>query len=352
MALMAAGNPVGPQVASPCRGKTSRTHAERLQEILRTLHSTLRAMTVVQRERSFRQLFSQQQRLRLETYIVSTLNVSKEVETVSDCKQCSEMPKATPLKTPTIPTIPVPSTTGTEKRSKVPGLVVNPQCNGRYFRAQVAIGSLRLVSRSSRDLRSTLPFCQCLSLVKDRLEQVRTLPSKDFAENFVEVLHAGLQTHGISADHAGLRLYISFRPSCSRRRVSRHYLVADEAELRMGLEHWQQMQPGNQQWKQIFMEDCRGRPRQLKRARAILEESERRQDELVARRAHALQQRAEKERQKVLRQELVTSRKPRRQPELSRPERAVRRLLRRWTALESSLRRGANRSFRGAAALL
>ena len=22
----------------------------------------------------------------------------------------------------------------------------------------------------------------------------------------------------------------------------------------MGLEHWQQMQPGNQQWKQIFME--------------------------------------------------------------------------------------------------
>ena len=133
---------------------------------------------------------------------------------------------------------------------------------------------------SSRDLRSTLPFCQCLSLVKDRLEQavhcfigflspwdlhhfklhdsswlstkvretyqVRTLPSKDFAETFVEVgerrhwsispayhqhfaifhhyfitissayfmfqllfhltfqvLHAGLETHGISADHAG-----------------------------------------------------------------------------------------------------------------------------------------------------
>jgi hypothetical protein len=28
----------------------------------------------------------------------------------------------------------------------------------------------------------------------------------------------------------GLRLYISFRPSCSRRRVSRHYLVADEAQ--------------------------------------------------------------------------------------------------------------------------
>lgn len=350
MALMAAGNPVGPQVASPCRGKTSRTYAERMQEILRNLHSTLRAMTVVQRERSFRQLFSQQQRLRLEAYIVSTLNVSKEVAKVSDCKQCSEMPNATPLKT--IPTIPLPSTTGTEKRCKVPGLVVNPQCNGRYFRAQVAIGSLRLVSRSSRNLRSTLPFCQCLSLVKDRLEQVRTLPSKDFAETFVEVLHAGLETHGISADHAGLRLYISFRPSCSRRRVSRHYLVADEAELRMGLEHWQQMQPGNQQWKQIFMEDCRGRPRQLKRARAILEESERRQDELVARRAHALQQRAEKERQKVLRQELVKSRKPRRQPELSRPERAVRRLLRRWTVLESSLQRGANRSFRSAAALL
>lgn len=332
MALMAAGNPVGPQVASPCRGKTSRTYAERMQEILRNLHSTLRAMTVVQRERSFRQLFSQQQRLRLEAYIVSTLNVSKEVAKVSDCKQCSEMPNATPLKT--IPTIPLPSTTGTEKRCKV------------------AIGSLRLVSRSSRDLRSTLPFCQCLSLVKDRLEQVRTLPSKDFAETFLEVLHAGLETHGISADHAGLRLYISFRPSCSRRRVSRHYLVADEAELRMGLEHWQQMQPGNQQWKQIFMEDCRGRPRQLKRARAILEESERRQDELVARRAHALQQRAEKERQKVLRQELVKSRKPRRQPELSRPERAVRRLLRRWTVLESSLQRGANRSFRSAAALL
>lgn len=326
-----------------------------MQEILRNLHSTLRAMTVLQRERSFRHLFSQQQRLRLETYIVSTLNVSKEVETVSDCKQCSEMPKATPLKSvPTIPTMSCPSTKG-EKRCKVPGvpgLVVNAQCNGRYFRAQVAIGSLRLVSRSSRDLRSTLPFCQCLSLVKDRLEQVRTLPSKDFAETFVEVLHAGLETHGISADHAGLRLYISFRPSCSRRRVSRHYLVADEAELRMGLEHWQQMQPGNQQWKQIFMEDCRGRPRQLKRARAILEESERRQDELVARRAHALQQRAEKERQKVLRQELVKSRKLRRQPELSRPERAVRRLLRRWTALESSLRRGANRPFRSAAALL
>ena len=32
------------------------------EEILRNLHSTLRAMTVVQRERSFRQLFSQQQR--------------------------------------------------------------------------------------------------------------------------------------------------------------------------------------------------------------------------------------------------------------------------------------------------
>ena len=31
---------------------------------------------------------------------------------------------------------------GTEKRCKVPGLVVNPQCNGRYFRAQVAIGDL------------------------------------------------------------------------------------------------------------------------------------------------------------------------------------------------------------------
>jgi hypothetical protein len=79
---------------------------------------------------------------------------------------------------------------------------------------------------SSRDLRSTLPFCQCLSLVKDRLEQavhcfigflspwdlhhfklhdsswlstkvretyqVRTLPSKDFAETFVE---AGERRH-------------------------------------------------------------------------------------------------------------------------------------------------------------
>jgi hypothetical protein len=38
------------------------------EEILRNLHSTLRAMTVVQRERSFRQLFSQQQRLRLEPW--------------------------------------------------------------------------------------------------------------------------------------------------------------------------------------------------------------------------------------------------------------------------------------------
>lgn len=42
---------------------------QKLEEILRNLHSTLRAMTVVQRERSFRQLFSQQQRLRLEPWM-------------------------------------------------------------------------------------------------------------------------------------------------------------------------------------------------------------------------------------------------------------------------------------------
>lgn len=40
-----------------------------LQEILQSLHGLLRAMTVEQRERSFRQLFSQQQRLRLEALL-------------------------------------------------------------------------------------------------------------------------------------------------------------------------------------------------------------------------------------------------------------------------------------------
>ena len=39
------------------------------KEILQSLHGLLRAMTVEQRERSFRQLFSQQQRLRLEALL-------------------------------------------------------------------------------------------------------------------------------------------------------------------------------------------------------------------------------------------------------------------------------------------
>lgn len=39
------------------------------EEILQSLHGLLRAMTVEQRERSFRQLFSQQQRLRLEALL-------------------------------------------------------------------------------------------------------------------------------------------------------------------------------------------------------------------------------------------------------------------------------------------
>lgn len=328
---------VGPHIA-PCRSKRRQSYTERLQEILQSLHGLLRAMTVEQRERSFRQLFSQQQRLRLETYIISALKVPKQVEAVASPQRTR--PQSVPVNVSK--DFKGVAQKHRTSKARVPGLVINPQKNGRYFRAQVTIGTLRLVSRSSLDLKRTLPFCQCLSQIKDRLEEERELPSHEFAETFVKVLHATLQTYGISTEDAGLRLYIYVRPSCTRRRVSRRYDVADEAELRMGLEAWQQMQPGNGHvadcWKQIFIEECSGRPGQLKRACAVLEESRRRTDERLVRRQQNMQRRAEKERQKALRLELAKARKARRQPLLTHPERAVRRLLRRWSALDWTCR--------------
>ena len=50
-----------------CRYVGASIHPDPSQEILQNLHRALQKMTAVQRERSFRQLFSQQQRLRLET---------------------------------------------------------------------------------------------------------------------------------------------------------------------------------------------------------------------------------------------------------------------------------------------
>lgn len=313
------------QIASPCRGMR-RTFAERLQEILESLHSTLRAMTPPQRERSLGNLFSQPQRLRLEMYMQGLVSSKPKAEAEATPK----MPRQTSSRG-LLPKSRTMRTTVTT-RAEVPALVVNPQKNGRYFRAQVAFRGLRLVSRSLRSMESILPFCKCLSQVKERLEaQVAEGPIKDFAEAFIQVLRATLKTCDISADDAGIRLYISFRPGGSAPLTSRAYDAANEADLRRGLCAWERIRGDD--WK-VFLEDA-ACTRQLKRTRAILEESARRKQQLLAKHMQSTRRHAEKECRKAQQELRRRLRKPRSQPLLSRPERAVRRLLRSWSTLET-----------------
>lgn len=331
-------------------------YSQRIEDLLRSLFGLLKAMPAESREKSLRQLFSQPQRLALERF-VQRGGAADLAATVSHPANRGHKPSATqaPKKSGgtrrggasrTLPN--EKARDATDRLSRSLGLVQNLQRNGCYYRAQMQIGYLRLVSRSWRSPAPAEPVRQCLQALRELLSQdLHKLPD-EFAQTFAEALPRVLAEHGLTCAGAGLRLYISFKPKCSSEPIlSRPYDLAKEMELHRGLAAFAALGAAKsslgrsaESWsrfRDVFAEaitEAKGTKKQLKRNIAIVDAAEHKSQAQERRRQIVCERMLHKEQARKQRQ--LERQRAKRQPEFTRPERAVRRLLRRWATLDAA----------------
>lgn len=117
---------------------------------------------------------------------------------------------------------------------RLPGLIRNPQSNGCYYFAEIALDNLRLLSRADRDLSVVMCFHRVLSEIR---EKTLSMASDSLEDRFRLAVAAVLQGHAaFDARAAGLRFIVSLRPLWAARPLcTLAYSLSDSEELETGL---------------------------------------------------------------------------------------------------------------------
>lgn len=245
-----------------------------LRRILSRLHKMLSALPAQERLCALSRLLSQSQRLALETFILAQKAAAGAVPRTRQGSQCpraghsqaaaaakSRALSGTVMEEALLPKRRV-AARGRRAAAKTPskqagrrevgGLVVNPQSNGCYYFVQIAIGSLRFISRADRNLATVQRYCAAMLELRKRVcgaeepeevEDFRSCSAPNREHHLRQAVHEVLLQHCLTASEVGLRFFISIKPLwASQRLETRLYNVADPVSFNEGLSAWHRLE--------------------------------------------------------------------------------------------------------------
>jgi len=326
--------------------------------ILEELHKILAEMSPECRRRSLSNLFSQSQRLILEAFVLGHRRAA--------CQH--QVPLATPENIAGESLVVKAKVEPSKRKRKAEidnelpaGLIANPQSNGCYYSAQVALGSLRLLSRSDRDLPRVKAFHAVLMDIHGKLAGTQGAES-DFELQFRSAVEGALLSHDVDARALGLRFYVSLKPTWASRPLrTRPFNFANEADFQMGVSAFQRLEAARGQgrsqvrgpkslasaakvseveealaklrdvYREVMLEAACSPLQVEARLAALTQEQISGQERMMER---CRQAHLKREQRCLAKQRRLAAKKA--PVSLSRQERAVRRLLQRWKALERS----------------